>query len=55
MDEPKLTAVSKRDLYFIFGALMLGMLLAALDGTIKSEGSVGPSGFSRASGRSRHS
>ncbi|GEM_PF-1891791 len=36
MAEPKLTAVSKRELYFIFGALMLGMLLAALDGTIKS-------------------
>lgn len=34
MDEPQLMAVSKRELYFIFGALMLGMLLAALDGTI---------------------
>ena len=34
MDEPLLNVISKRELYFIFGALMLGMLLAALDGTI---------------------
>jgi EmrB/QacA subfamily drug resistance transporter len=34
MDEPLIAAVSKRQLYFILGALMLGMLLAALDGTI---------------------
>jgi len=28
------TEMPKRELYFVFGALMLGMLLAALDGTI---------------------
>lgn len=34
MDELQIAAVSKRQLYFILGALMLGMLLAALDSTI---------------------
>ena len=34
MDAPTLQIVTKRELYFIFGALMLGMLLAALDSTI---------------------
>ncbi|MGH9021055.1 MAG: EmrB/QacA family drug resistance transporter, partial [Acidimicrobiales bacterium] len=30
------TPLPKRELYFVFGALMLGMLLAALDQTIVS-------------------
>src|SRR5579863_4739837 len=30
------TGMPKRELYFVFGALMLGMLLAALDQTIVS-------------------
>jgi EmrB/QacA subfamily drug resistance transporter len=34
MDEPPIATVTKRELYFIFGALMMGMLLAALDSTI---------------------
>ncbi len=34
MDAPVIQQVTKRELYFIFGALMLGMLLAALDSTI---------------------
>ncbi|HVB50549.1 MAG TPA: MDR family MFS transporter [Acidimicrobiales bacterium] len=34
MDAPTVQTVTKRELYFIFGALMLGMMLAALDSTI---------------------
>lgn len=34
MDAPQIGTITKRELYFIFGALMMGMLLAALDGTI---------------------
>jgi EmrB/QacA subfamily drug resistance transporter len=34
MDAPTIPTITKRELYFIFGALMLGMLLAALDSTI---------------------
>jgi EmrB/QacA subfamily drug resistance transporter len=34
MDAPAIEPITKRELYFIFGALMLGMLLAALDSTI---------------------
>lgn len=36
MDAPQIGTISKRELYFIFGALMLGMLLSALDSTIVS-------------------
>src|ERR1700693_2329529 len=36
MDTDLATPLPKRELYFVFGALMLGMLLAALDGTIVS-------------------
>src|ERR1700727_3311574 len=34
MDTELATPMPKRELYFVFGALMLGMLLAALDSTI---------------------
>jgi len=34
MDAPQIPTITKRELYFVFGALMLGMLLAALDSTI---------------------
>ncbi len=34
MGEPSIATITKRELYFILGALMMGMLLAALDGTI---------------------
>ena len=36
MDTELATPMPKRELYFVFGALMLGMLLAALDSTIVS-------------------
>ena len=36
MDEQSTALMPKRELYFVFGALMLGMLLAALDSTIVS-------------------
>jgi EmrB/QacA subfamily drug resistance transporter len=36
VDAPQIGTISKRELYFIFGALMLGMLLSALDSTIVS-------------------
>jgi len=34
MDTDLAVPMPKRELYFVFGALMLGMLLAALDSTI---------------------
>ncbi len=34
MTDPVVTSLPKRELHFVFGALMLGLLLAALDGTI---------------------
>src|SRR6202451_4131897 len=36
MDSDLAVPMPKRELYFVFGALMLGMLLAALDSTIVS-------------------
>ena len=36
MGDQTTTLMPKRELYFVFGALMLGMLLAALDSTIVS-------------------
>ncbi|MDE3223132.1 MAG: MFS transporter, partial [Acidobacteriota bacterium] len=36
MDQVEKGTLPKRELYFVFGALMLGMLLAALDSTIVS-------------------
>ncbi len=36
MENESSAPLPKRELYFVFGALMLGMLLAALDGTIVS-------------------